>query len=90
MFELIEDHGALLVEPQPGIRALRYGHPVYVAYRTHLAALLTELVGVHRALYLADVLLAALDPDFVLYQRRVIGLSSDELKQGWARLIALL
>jgi AcrR family transcriptional regulator len=90
MFELIEDHGALLVESTPLTPGLWYGHPVYITYRTHLVALLTELVGEQRALYLSDVLLAALDPDLVLYQRRVRGLSTEELQRGWAQLIESL
>jgi AcrR family transcriptional regulator len=90
MFELIDDLGALLVESQPGTRLLRYGHPVYLAYRTHVLALLTELIGAGRAPYLADSLLAALDPDLVLFQRSVLGLSSDELEEGWARLVGSL
>jgi AcrR family transcriptional regulator len=87
MLELIEDHGALLVQSTPGTRVLRYGHPVYLAYRTHVIALLTELIGEERAPYLADVLLAALDPDLVLYQRSLLGLSTDELSEEWAQLI---
>jgi AcrR family transcriptional regulator len=90
MFELIDDLGALLVESQPGTRLLRYGHPVYLAYRTHVLALLTDLVGAARAPYLADPLLAALDPDLVLFQRTVLGLSSEELEEGWARLVGSL
>jgi AcrR family transcriptional regulator len=90
MLDLIEDHGALLVQSTPITRALRYGHPVYSAYRTHIIPLLSELVGEPRAPYLADVLLAALDPDLALYQRSALGLSSDELKQGWTQLIASL
>jgi AcrR family transcriptional regulator len=90
MFELIEDHGALLVETTPASRALRYGHAVYLAYRTHVLALLAELVGEERGRYLADVLLGALDPDLVLYQREVLGLSTDQLREGWAQLIASL
>ena len=90
MLELIEDHGALLVQSTPGTRVLRYGHPVYLAYRTHVIALLTELIGEERAPYLADVLLAALDPDLVLYQRTALGLSTDELKDEWAQLIGSL
>jgi AcrR family transcriptional regulator len=90
MLELIEDHGALLVESTPVNRALRYTHPVYVAYRTHVAALLTELTGEQRAPYLADLLLAALDPDLVLHQRRVLGLSRDELERGWSQLVESL
>ena len=90
MFQLIEDHGALLVESTPVTPGLWYGHPVYITYRTHLVALLIELVGEQRAPYLADVLLAALDPDLVMYQRRVLGLSTDELQRGWAQLIESL
>ncbi|MGZ4303541.1 MAG: TetR/AcrR family transcriptional regulator [Solirubrobacteraceae bacterium] len=90
MFELIESHGALLVESTPVSPGLWYGHPVYITYRTHLVTLLNELVGAQRAPYLADVLLAALDPDLVLYQRRVLGLSTVELERGWAQLIASL
>lgn len=90
MCELIEDQGTLLVESTPPNRALRYGHPVYVAYRTHVIALLTDLLGEQRAPYLADFLLAALDPELVLYQRRVLGLSEDQLRQGWAQLVESL
>jgi AcrR family transcriptional regulator len=90
MFQLIEDHGALLVESTPVTPALRYGHPVYITYRTHLVVLLSELIGERPAPYLADVLLAALDPDLVLYQRQVLGLSVAELEHGWAQLIAAL
>ena len=90
MIELIQVHGALLVESTPANRALRYGHPVYVAYRTHVSALLGEVVGAARAPYLADVLLGALDPDFVLYQRHGLGLAQDELSDGWTQLIESL
>jgi AcrR family transcriptional regulator len=87
MLELVEDHGALMVQSTPPNAALRYGHPVYIAYRTHVIALLTELVGAQRAPYLADVVLAALDPYLVRYQRSVLGLSTDELRNAWAQLI---
>jgi AcrR family transcriptional regulator len=90
MLELIEDQGALLVESTPGTSALRYGHPVYLAYRAHLVALLTELVGEQRAAYLADVLLAAVEPELVLYQRNALGLATAELKEGWSQLVGSL
>ena len=90
MLELIEDHGALLVESMPGDRALRYSHPVYIAYRTHIAALLAELIGEQRAPYLADLLLGALDPDLVLHQRQTLALSTDDLEQGWSQLVESL
>jgi AcrR family transcriptional regulator len=90
MFDLIADHGALLVASAARVPGLRYGHPVYSAYRTHLMALLTEIVGRLRAPYLADSLLAALDPTLVLYQRDVLGLAPEQLKDGWAQLVACL
>ena len=90
MIELIQVHGALLVESTPANRALRYGHPVYVAYRTHVSTLLDQIVGTERAPYLADVLLGALDPDFVLYQRQGVGLTQAELSDGWTQLIESL
>jgi hypothetical protein len=90
MFDSIEDHGALLAEAMPGTRAVRYGHPTYIAYRTHVLALLTELVGEQRAPYLTDLLLGALDPELVLHQRLALGLSTGELRQGWAQLIESL
>ena len=63
---------------------------MYVAYRTHISALLGEVVGAERAPYLADVLLGALGPDFVLYQRQGLGLAQDELSDGWTQLIEAL
>jgi AcrR family transcriptional regulator len=90
MLDLIEHHGALLVESTPGDRGLRYGHPVYVANRTHVVGLLTEFVDEEAAPYLADSLLATLDPDLVLHQRHARGLAAEQLKDGWARLVAAL
>jgi len=90
MFQLIEDHGALLAQSAAVTPALWYGHPVYLTYRTHVMALLNELVGQRRSPYLADVLLAALDPDLVLYQREFLGLTADDLNQGWSELIESL
>jgi AcrR family transcriptional regulator len=90
MFELIEDHGLLLVESAPPGLVIRYRHPVFAAYRTHLMTLLGELVDDRRAPYLTDVLLAALDPELVLHQRRMLGLTVDELRDGWAELVGAL
>ena len=87
MFELIEDHGPLLVESMPVVPRLWYGHPVYLTYRTHVLALLTELMDERYAAYLADVLLAALYPDRVVYQREVLGMSREELREGWTQLV---
>jgi AcrR family transcriptional regulator len=90
MFELIEHHGALLVESMPANRALRYGHPVYMVYRAHVVSLLNDVIGEEHAPYLADCLLAALEPELVLHQRRALGLSEDELRDGWAQLVQSL
>ena len=90
MLELIEDHGPLMAAAMPESRALQYDHPVYVVYRTHVMSLLSELCGDRRAPYLAAVLLAALDPELVMYQRTVLGLERDELEAGWAELVRSL
>lgn len=87
MFRLIEEHGPLIAAAQAGIPGGLYGHPVYVAYRMHLSALLTDLVGERRARYLTNVLMAALAADLVLHQREVLGLSLEELEDGWSQLI---
>jgi hypothetical protein len=52
--------------------------------------LLAELVDGEAAPYLAESLLATLDPDLVLYQRQARGLAVEQLKDGWARLVAAL
>jgi AcrR family transcriptional regulator len=90
MLELIEDHGPLMAAATPGSRALQYDHPVYLVYRSHVMALVSELCGEPRAPYLAPALLAALDPELVMYQRTVLGLGRDELETGWAELIRSL
>jgi AcrR family transcriptional regulator len=90
MFELIEDHGPLLAASTPGTRALQYDHPVYVVYRTHVMMLVSELCGARRAPYLSVALLAALDPELVMYQRALLGIGRDELEAGWAELITSL
>ena len=90
MFGLIEEHGPLLAAAMPGRRALQYDHPVYIAYRTHVMTLVAELCGDRHAPYLAVALLAALDPELVMYQRAVLGIDRDELEAGWAELISSL
>jgi AcrR family transcriptional regulator len=90
MFELIEEHGPLLAAATPDVPAVRYDHPVYIVYRAHVMALVSELCGEHRAPYLTVALLAALDPALVMYQREVLGIAREELQAGWAELISSL
>lgn len=89
MFEHIEIQGDLLAaaEGPPGER-LR--HSVYAAYRAHVVALLTESTYAADIGYLADVLLGALTAELVLFQRRELEISTDQLKASWAGLIASL
>ena len=87
LLDLLEEHGVLLSAADPNAGELRYGHPVYLAYRAHMISLLSELVGDGRADYLADVLLAALAPGLVVHQRQMLGLSLGELKDGWRLLL---
>jgi AcrR family transcriptional regulator len=88
LLELTHARGDLLLAAEPSIRGQRYHGPVYAAYRAHLAALLDEIVGREEAQYLADILLGALAPDLVLHQYGVLGMSVQQLKDAWQRLIA--
>jgi AcrR family transcriptional regulator len=87
LLELISDRGDLLLASLPPPRA-RYRSPVYAAYLAHVRTLI-EQSAVERSDYLADVLLAALDPELVMHQLER-GIPLDECKRGWAALVRTL
>jgi AcrR family transcriptional regulator len=65
----------------------RYRHPVYAFYRMHVALLLREILGEGtRTEYLVDALLAPLAPEPFIYQREVLGMSVEEMTEGWQAL----
>jgi AcrR family transcriptional regulator len=88
LLEQTEDVGELLVAAEQGLSARRYRHPVYLAHRMHVSSLLEETGASDHAGYMADVLLAALAPELVVFQRGVLGMELEELKDSWAALVA--
>lgn len=85
LLALTAERGDLMLAAQPPERGLRYRGPVYAAYRAHVTSLLLELDCPHGE-YLADLLLAALEPELVLHQLDR-GMLLGELEQGWEQLV---
>jgi AcrR family transcriptional regulator len=90
LLEEIDARGDLLLAAESGAPGERLLHSVYAANRAHVAALLRELFPPADTDYLADVLLGALTAEIVLYQRRVLGMSLQRLKDGWLQLLDCL
>ena len=90
MYEHIEIQGDLLLAAENGAPGERLRHSVYAAYRAHVAALLQESDYSGERSYLADVLLAALSSELVLFQRREQELTRRQLASGWSELVCAL
>jgi len=87
LLDLIEVNGDLLAAAERGGAAKRLRHTVYAAYRAHIAILLRQALPGRDIDYLTDVLLALFAADLVLYQRRVVELPLQRLKDGWGALV---
>ena len=85
LLQLTAERGDLFLASLPAEHALRYRSPVYGAYRAHVRALLEQAAVAHSD-YLADGLLAALDPELIMHQLGR-GVSLEECQQGWASLV---
>ena len=85
LLELTAERGDLLLAALPPERGLRFRSPVYAAYRAHVRTLL-EQAGAEHSDYLADGLMAALDPELIMHQAGR-GLSLEECKEGWTALV---
>ncbi|HEX4482757.1 MAG TPA: helix-turn-helix domain-containing protein [Solirubrobacteraceae bacterium] len=90
MYEHIEIQGDLLLAAENGAPGERLRHSVYAAYRAHVIALLEQSSYAGATAYLADVLLAALSSELVLFQRREQALSRLQLASGWSELVHAL
>jgi AcrR family transcriptional regulator len=90
LLEETEIQGDLLLGAETWTPGERLRHSVYAAHRAHLSALLREADPACDPQYLADVLLGALAAEVVLYQRRVLGMPLERLKDGWLALLDLL
>ena len=90
MLDHIELQGDLLAAAENGAPGERLRHSVYGAYRAHVSALLGGSRPDLGTGYVADVLLGALATELVLYQRRAMGMSQEELKRRWRELVHAL
>jgi AcrR family transcriptional regulator len=83
LIQLLERH-ARFIRGTEGIPSGRYLHPVYSFYRMHVAMLLREILGEGtRTDYLVDALLAPLAAEPFLYQRDILGMSLEDMTDGW-------
>jgi AcrR family transcriptional regulator len=90
MLEHIEIQGDLLAAAENGAPGERLRHSVYGAYRAHVTALLRDSGYRGDVGYLADVLLGALATELVLFQRRDLALSPQQLQARWRELVTAL
>ncbi len=87
LFEHIEIQGDLLLAAENGAPGERLRHSVYAVYRAHVTALLADGGYVGEVGYVADVLLGALAGELVLFQRRELGMSQEQLRRCWGELV---
>jgi AcrR family transcriptional regulator len=86
LLQLLERHARFILAGD-NVPTGRYRHPVYAFYRTHVSMLLRELLGEGtRTEYLVDALLAPLGPEPFIYQREILGMSLEEMTEGWQAL----
>jgi AcrR family transcriptional regulator len=85
LLDLTAERGDLLLAALPPEHGLRYRSPVYGAYRAHINALLDQ-AAIQHSDYVADVLLAALDPELIMHQLGR-GIALGECKDSWAALV---
>jgi AcrR family transcriptional regulator len=83
LLQLLERH-ARFIRGTEGIPSGRYVHPVYSFYRLHVGMLLRAILGEGtRTEYLVDALLAPLAAEPFLYQRDILGMSLQDMTDGW-------
>ena len=86
LLELLDRHARFILAGDKVISG-RYQHPVYAFYRMHVALLLRQILGAGtQTEYLVDALLAPLAPEPFLYQREGLGMSLQEMVEGWQAL----
>jgi AcrR family transcriptional regulator len=86
LLRLLDRHARFILAGDKVITG-RYRHPVYAFYRMHVALLLREILGEGtRTEYLVDALLAPLGPEPFIYQREVLGMTLQEMTEGWQAL----
>jgi AcrR family transcriptional regulator len=83
----IEMHGDVLVAAEHGEPGERLRHSVYAAYRAHVVALVLDSGYDGDSGYLADVLLASLASELVIFQRRELAMTQRQLERCWGELV---
>lgn len=87
LLDEVELQGDMLAAAEAGAGGERLRHQVYAAHRVHVGMLLRDAAPAGDVDYLADVLLAALTAEVILYQRRALEMPLDRLKDGWVQLL---
>jgi AcrR family transcriptional regulator len=85
--DVLVRHGDIVLASEHGPVGTRFRGAVYASHRAHLILLLREARPGADAEYLADVLLAALGSELILFLRTDRGLDLDRLKAGWTELV---
>jgi AcrR family transcriptional regulator len=85
MLETLEAHSELLLAAETG--PARFTHPAYAVHRLHVSLLLREADPSCDAELRADALLAALGAELFIYLRRIRGMDTARLKDGWRELV---
>lgn len=87
LMDVLERNSALVLASESGEPFIRFAHPVYQLYRTHVGLLLEQAdPSVERSLA-AEMLLAPLHAELFLYLRTKRGIELDELKRAWQQVV---
>lgn len=81
--ELIESHIDILRAAETCGAGIRFGSRPYAFHRAHLVVLLGEAAPDVDPQWAADALLALTSADLVHHQLRVVGLTREQLADGW-------
>jgi AcrR family transcriptional regulator len=85
--DVLVRHGDIVLASEHGSVGTRFRSAVYASHRAHVILLLREARPDADVEYLADVLLAALASELILFLRTDRGVGLDRLKAGWTDLV---
>jgi AcrR family transcriptional regulator len=85
--DVLVRHGDIVLASEHGSVGTRFRSAVYASHRAHVILLLREARPDADVEYLADVLLAALSSELVLFQRTDRGIDVNRLNEGWSELV---
>lgn len=85
--DVLVRHGDIVLASEHGPVGTRFRSAVYASHRAHVILLLRETRPEADAEYLADVLLAALGSELVLFLRTDRRMELERMKAGWTELV---